>query len=266
VRKALPVFGRTLRESWRGLLGWTVGVVAALGLYLPLFPSIGGNGQMQQIVDSMPPALTGALGFDAIGSGAGYAQATFYGLIGFLLLTIAAASWGANAVAGAEESGRLELDLAHGIGRAQYALESALAIFVRLVWLGIVSGLIVALLNEPAQLDIDPANIVAATAALVGLTMLVGTLALLVGAVSGRKAWATAAGAGIAVVGYAFNAIANQASDAEWLRALSPYSWAFDPPPLSDGPDPLGLVALWGLSAVFIAVSAWALRRRDVLG
>ncbi|GAA3202155.1 ABC transporter permease subunit [Microbacterium terregens] len=262
--RKLPLFRRTLRESWRGLLGWTLGITAALALYLPLYPSIGGNDQLQQIIDGLPPELVSALGYEQIGTGAGYAQATFYGLVGFVLVTIAATSWGASAVAGAEESGRLELDLAHGIGRRSYALQAALALLVRLLWLTAVAGMIVALLNVPSQLKIDPANIVAATAALLGLTLLGGGTALLVGALTGRRSWATAAGAGIAVVGYALNAVANQVPDAQWLRILSPYSWAYHRPPLSDGADALGLAVLWAASAVVIAASAEALQRRDV--
>lgn len=264
--RPLPVFRRALRESWRGLIGWTLGVAAVLMMYLPLFPSIGGNGQMQQIIESLPPELVNALGYDQIGTGAGYAQGTFYGLIGFLLLTIAAIGWGAGAVAGAEESGRLELDLAHGVGRIPYALESAAALLIRLLWLGAFAGVIVLALNDSATLDIEPVRIIDATIVLLGLTMLSGSLALFVGAVTGRRAYGVAAGAGIAVAGYAFNAIANQVEDAEWLRLLSPYSWAYRRPPLSEGMDPVGCLALWGLSAVLVAGAAWALRRRDIAG
>lgn len=266
MRDALPIFRRSLRENWRGTLGWTIGVSAVLFMYLPLFPSIGGNGQMQQIIDSLPPELVGALGYDQIGTGAGYAQGTFYGLIGFLLLTIAATSWGAGAIAGAEESGRLELDLAHGVGRVEYALESAAAILVRLAWLGVFAAAIVALLNDSAQLDIEPIRIVDATVVFVGLTMLAGSAALLVGTLSGRRSWAGAAGAGIAVAGYAFNALANQVDEVEWLRTISPYSWAFHKPPLTEGLDPTGAIALWALSLALITGSAWALHRRDVIG
>lgn len=264
--RAAPVFTRALRESWRGTLGWAIGVLAVLVLYLPLFPSIGGNGQMQQIIDSMPPELVNALGYDQIGTGAGYAQGTFYGLIGFLLLTIAATSWGAGAVAGAEESGRLELDLAHGIGRVRYVIESAGSILVRLVLLGVFAGVVVAALNESSELGIEPERIVDATVVFVGLVLLAGSAALVTGSLTGRRVWGIAAGAGLAVAGYAFNAIANQAEGAEWLRWISPYSWAFHEPPLIDGANPFGAAALWGASVLLIAASAWVLRRRDVVG
>lgn len=266
MRRPLSVFRRALRESWRALLGWTLGIAAALFMYLPLFPSIGGNDQMQQIIDSLPRELVSALGYDQIGTGAGYTQGTFYGLIGFLLVTIAATGSGAGAIAGAEESGALELDLAHGIGRAPYALQSAAAMLVRVIWLGGFAAVVILSLNESASLDIDPPRIIDATVVFVGVTALSGSLALFVGALTGRRSFGVAAGAGIAVVGYAFNAIANQVQDAEWLRVLSTYSWAFHQPPLVDGLDPAGAIALWGFTMVFLAGSALALRERDITG
>jgi ABC-2 type transport system permease protein len=265
VRKPLPVFRRALADSWRSLIGWTVGVASALFMYLPLFPSLGGAG-MEEMIANLPEEMVKALGYEQIGTGAGYAQGTFFGLIGVLLLTIAATSWGSLAIAGAEESGKLELTLAHGVSRTQYALESALAVLVRLVWLGGVATLIVIALDEPTELGIEPANAVAASAALVGLTMLSAAFALAVGALTGRRSIATLAGAGVAVFGYVLSAIANQTEDAEALRAASPFAWAYQNTPLADGPDWAGLGLLWGLAALLVAVSVVALRRRDITG
>jgi ABC-2 type transport system permease protein len=265
VRKRLPVFRRAIADSWRSLLGWTIGVTGVLFMYLPLFPSFGGA-QMAEMIASLPPELVKTLNFDQIATGAGYTQGTFFGLIGFLLLTIAATSWGSAAIAGAEESGSLELTLAHGVGRVQYALESALAVLVRLLWLGTFATVLVIVLNEPSDLGIEPAHVVATSAALVGLTMLSAAFALAVGALTGRGSFATSAGAGVAVLGYVFNAIANQSEDAEPLRAISPYAWAYHNTPLLNGADWGGLGLLWGLAAVLVALSALALRRRDITG
>ncbi|MFJ4998723.1 ABC transporter permease subunit [Microbacterium sp. NPDC088619] len=262
----LPVFRRNLRESWRSLLGWTVGLAAVLFLYLPLYPSIGGNGQMQDIIDALPKQLVETIGYDQISSGAGYTQSTFYGLMGFLLLTIAAVIWGSAAIAGAEESGRAELDLAHGIGRGQYALESALAVLVRLLWLGTFAGIVVWGLNDPSELGLEGWRIVGASAALTGLAFLTASAALLAGAATGRRIWATGVGAGIAVVGYILQALAKQSKDLDWLNALSPYAWVYRQSPLAEGVDPGGLALTWGLAIAFVVGSALALRARDLRG
>ncbi|MGO1920786.1 MAG: ABC transporter permease subunit [Microbacterium sp.] len=259
----LPVFRRSIRESWRSLLGWTLGVAAVLFLYLPLYPSIGASDQMTQLIDSLPDQLIDTLGYNQIASGAGYTEATFYGLIGFLLMAIAAVLWGSS-LAAAEESGRAELDLAHGIGRSQYALETALSVVVRLLWLGVFAGLAVWALNDPAELDLDPVRIIGASAALVGLAFLSAAAALLAGAATGRRIWATVVGAGISVLGYILQALAKQSDDLEWLNAVSPYAWVYRQSPLAEGVDTGGLALTWSVALLLAAASALALRARDL--
>lgn len=262
----LPVFRRSIRESWRGLLGWSIGIAAVLFLYLPLYPSFGASGQLEEVIKTLPSQLIDTLGYDQIASGAGYTQSTFYGLTGFLLLTIAAVLWGSAAIAGAEESGRLELDLAHGIGRAQHAAESALAVLVRLLWLGAFSGALVLAMNEPAELGLRPAHIIGASLALTGLAYLSAAAGLFAGALTGRKAWATGVAAAVAVLGYIFQAVAKQSDDLEWLGALSPFSWVYSQPPLEDGVDLAGLLLTWGIAVALAVASAFALSRRDLRG
>lgn len=262
----LSVFRRSMRESWRSLIGWSIGIAGVMFLYLPLYRSFGASGQLEEIISVLPTELVQTLGYDQIASGPGYAQSTFYGLMGFLLLTIAGVLWGSNAIAGAEESGRLELDLAHGIGRMQYAAESAASVLVRMLWLGAFSSALVFALNDPAGLDIHPPHIIAAGLALTGLTFLSAATGLFVGALTGRKAWATAFAAGVAVLGYAFQAVARQADDVEWLRHLSPYSWVYHQPPLRDGADVGGLLLTWGIAVALATASALALARRDLRG
>ncbi|CAH0123372.1 ABC transporter permease subunit [Microbacterium sp. Bi121] len=261
----LPVFRRSIRESWRSVLGWTIGIAAVLSLYLPLYPSLGGSDQLQGLIDAMPKQLVETLGYDQIASGAGYTESTFYGLMGFLLLTITAVLWG-SALAASEESGRAELDLAHGIGRSQYALETALSVLVRLLWLGAFAGLVIWAMNGPAELELEPVRIIGASAALTGLAFLTAAAALLAGAATGRRAWATGIGAGIAVLGYILHALTKQSDDLEWLNAVSPYSWVFGQSPLADGVDLGGLALTWGVGLVLAAASALALRGRDLRG
>lgn len=262
--RGLPLFRRALADSWRSLIGWSLGILAALALYLPLFPSIAGSNQLGEVLKTLPEELVETLGYQDIATGAGYTQATFFGLIGFLLVTIAGVAWGSAAIAGAEESGSLELTLAHAVSRVRLVLERTVAILVRLVWLSALGVATVLVLNEPAQLHIEPENALAGGAALAGLTLLSAATALAAGAITGRRAVALGAGAGIAILGYAFNAIAKQSEQLEWLHALSPYHWAYGTEPLSNGWDWGGLALLYGLSALLVAVAAFALNARDV--
>lgn len=260
---AFAVFRRALADSWRGLIGWGLGLTAVVGMYLPLYPSIGGNPEFVSIIESMPPELVAALNFDQITSGAGYTLGTVYGLLGFVLLTIAAAGWGANAIAGDEERGTLELTLAHGVSRHRVVLERLAAMVVKLVALVAWVTVLVTALNEPSGLGLSLDGIIAGGLALLGTALVTATVGLLAGALTGRRAIAVGAGAGVAVMGYAFNALGNQSTELEWLHAISPYHWAFGINPLENGIDP----SVWLLYAVAVAaslVAVLAFQRRDV--
>jgi ABC-2 type transport system permease protein len=259
----LPLFRRALADGWRSLVAWSLGVLAVLLLYLPLFPAIGGSADMRQLLDNLPDELVETIGYNQISTGAGYTQSTFYGLMGFLLLTIAATAWGTAAIAGDEETGSLELTLAHDVSRTQVLLERAAAVAVRLAWLCLLSVIVVLALNDSAQLEIEPVHAFAAAAALFGLTFHLGMWALAVGALTGRRSFATAAGAGVAVIGYAFNAVANQNDDLEVLHAWSPYHWAFGGSPLSSGAGWM-LWLNYGVAAVLLIVAVFAFNRRDL--
>ena len=263
MNRFLPLFRRNLADTWRGVAGWTGGILVALFLYLPLYPSFGGNGQLQEIVDSMPPELVQTLGYDQIGSGPGYAQATFFGLIGFVLLTIAAVGWGTGAIANDEENGQLELALAHGVTRGQLYAERSAAVLVKVLWFTVVSVVVVLALNEPSELEIEVGPLIATATAFFGLISLSAMAAIAVGGMTGRRSWALGAGAGVAVYGYAVNALGNQSEDLAWLHDWSPYSWAYAEDPLVNGwVGPIWL--LFVVSALLLLVGWLAFRRRDV--
>lgn len=262
--RPLPLFTKALADSWRSTLAWAIGLAAATMLYLPIYPSIGGSAQMQDMINALPPEMTKALNYDQIATGPGYTQATLFGLIGFLLMSLASVGWGAAAVAGDEESGLLELTLAHSVTRVQVVLERALAMTVRTVVLSTLVWVLVLALNGPSKLDINPGNLGGAVVLFAGLALLSGTAALFAGALTGRKTYAVAAGAAVAVLGYVFNALGRQSPDVEWLLSLSPYHWAYGNSPVSNGADWGAAWGLLGISAALVVLAATALHRRDV--
>lgn len=261
----LPVFRRWLSEGWRGLIGWSAGLAAVVFLYLPLYPAMK-SPELIGLMDSLPPELVRTIGYENITTGAGYAQATFFGLTGFFLITIASITWGGAFTGGAEASGRLELTLAHGVGRVQYALESALALLAKMLVLGVVAWLLIWAMNGPGELELDAGNLVAVTTAWIGLGLFSGTAGFAAGALTGRRSWGVGVGAGVAVAGYVMQAVANNSEDLDWLRVLSPFHWAYGEAPLTNGFDWPGLVLLWGGSALLVAIGTAALARRDILG
>lgn len=264
-RTLLPLTRRNLADSWRGLLGWTAGVTGAIFLYVPLYSSFSGeNAGFDDIIASLPEGLASTLGFEDLSSGAGYVQATYLGLIGFVLFTIAATLWSSAAIAGDEESGSLELTLAHGVSRVQVMAERSLGVILRLVWLATVSALLILALNDSSGIELEPINVIGGCLTLLALGVLAASFGLAVGAITGRRAYASAAAAGISLLGYVLNSLGNQSADVEWLHTLSPYHWAFGNSPLSNGADAGSLGLLFGISALALAIGGFVFTRRDV--
>lgn len=262
----LPLLRKALGDARLSTLVWAVAMLAVMGLYLPLFPAIGGNDQMQQMMKALPPELVNALNYGQIATGTGYTQATVFGLLGFLLMTIMAVSAGAGAIGGDEESGLLELTIAHGVTRSQVVLERAAALVIRVALLHAFVLLVLLVLKGPSELGFDAAHAAAGVLMFALLVLLNGSVALLGGAVGGRKVHGIAAGSGAAVLGYAFNALGNQNPGLEWMHALSPYYWAYGNPPLINGVDAPAAALLVGISAACMALAVAGLHRRDIHG
>ncbi|MDO9590027.1 MAG: ABC transporter permease subunit [Microcella sp.] len=261
--RPLPLLRRHLADTWHGVIGWALGLAAVVGLYLPLYATFGTNPEFLAMIESLPAELVAALNYGQITTGAGYTQGTIHGLIGFVLVTIAAVGWGSSIIAGDEERGTLEIVLAHGVGRTQLVLERFTAIAIKLVALAVLLGLMVLGLNEPAELGLSLEGITAGSVALLGLGLLTAAVGTAAGALVGRRMIATGTAAGVAVLGYALNALGNQNPDLEWMHALSPYFWAYGAEPLAEGFDPL-MGLLYAVSAVALVIAVVAFRRRDV--
>lgn len=260
---ALPVFVQDLHEGARSLLGWAIGLVVVMMVYLPFYELMGGS-EIQDLLDVLPPALVETIGYEQMASGPGYVQAAILGLLGFVLGTIAAVGWGARAIAGDEETGTLELTLAHRVSRERLVLERALGILVRLAALGVVVAVVLLVAAGPFGLELDAGNVLAAVTAFVLLLLTTAMAALAAGAVVGRRAVALAAGAGLAVAGYVGDAVGGQVDSWGWLQDISPFAWAYGRDPISEGWDLGGLGLLLALSAVLLGVAVLAFRRRDI--
>ncbi len=259
----MKLFSRELKVNRGGLLGWCIGVAAAVALYVPLYPSVGGTQNMNTYLQMFSPQLASLFGLDLMSTGAGYVQTTYFGMMGYLLLAIAAISWGNRSLAGAEESGALELTLAHAVTRWQVILELTLALIVRLALLSAVGFVLVLALDGPASLGINPLNLLAVTVALFLVSCLIGIATICGGALSGRTAVATGLGTAVAVAGYVLHAVSDLA-ELPMLGSLSPYRWAFGEQPILQGFDLSGTLLLLAAMTVLVVLGGVRFARRDI--
>lgn len=119
-------------------------------------------------------------------------------------------------------------------------------------------------INSPVELDLPVTHLAAISINLALLGGLFGTLALLVGAIVGRRSIVIGATTVVAVVAFLMNGLAPQVEAIAWLQNVSPFHGFAGIATLRDGAD-LGLTGLLVASiTVFVLASVWAFSRRDV--
>lgn len=263
-RGTFPVLRWVLRVQRRALLGWGVALGLVTALYVSFWPAMGDTAEMQALVDSMPEALVTAMGYDAIGSPAGYLESTVYALLGPILMLVFALGLGARLIAGDEEVGALELEATGPVGRLRLLMERYTALVLGVVWLGTVTGVVSITLAGALGMDIGTGPVIGATIGLVLLVLALGSVTFAVGAATGRRALALAVGATVAVLGYVADALAPLLDDGAWLERLSPFSWYLGNDPLNEGLGLAGAAALAALALVSLGAAVLAYDRRDL--
>ncbi|MGX6607039.1 ABC transporter permease subunit [Micromonosporaceae bacterium Da 78-11] len=237
------VLTKTLSDDRRVLTGWTIGATLAAVAYASFYPQIPG-GQMTEAVAGYPEAVAGypeamreAFRLDDLNSAAGYLGSSVFGLVLPLIAMFYGAATGARAVAGDEESGRLDLILAHPISRTHLvpqrfaALSAGACVIAGTIFLGMLA------IRSSAQLtDVTVAEFAAQCLNLALLAIVFGAIAIAIGigAATGKRAVVFTVTAVIGVIAYALHSFAGQLS-IDGSKLLSPFHYYIGGEPLKNG-------------------------------
>jgi ABC-2 type transport system permease protein len=255
---------KALRDGRRGLIGWTVAIGAVAMLYAAYYPAVR-TPAMAKALDAYPDALKKAFNMTDMTSAAGYLGSTVFGLLVPVLLAVYTIVAGSRTVAGDEESGTLDLVLAHPVSRTRLLLSRLGALATGVVVISAVVLVLVAAISGPAKLSSLGSGHLAAMAVHVALFgICIGALTLAVGAATGRRSAAVGAGTVVAVLGYFANNLGPQVAALAWTQRLSPFHYLLAGQPLVNGLNPADCLALLGAAAVFAALGLTAFTRRDL--
>ena len=258
------VFGKTIWDERRGILGWSIGLAAVGVGYAAFYPTLN-SPEMVEFMEAYPQEIMDAMGITDLTSPEGYLDGTTYGLLGPVLMLLFGAGFGSRAIAGEEESGRLDALLAHPVTRWGVVLQRAAAMLVALTVAGLVLLVGMLAIAEPAEFaEIGFANLAAATAQLVLLGFFFGSLALAVGAVTGSRGLALAVVAIVAVLTYFANTLGPSIDAVAWSQDLSPFYYYRGGEPLRNGFQVADSLVLLGASVVLVALGILGFERRDV--
>jgi ABC-2 type transport system permease protein len=257
------IWTKTLWDQRRTLLGWAVGFALVSLVYGGFYP-FASTPEYAELIESMPAGLADAFGWDEIASPHGYLGSTVYGILGPVLAIVMGIGLGSRAIAGSEEDGNLELLITHPVTRTGIVLQKVAALALTMLGAGIVVFLAIIAIRGPIDLELAMWNIAVASLNLALMGLFFASVAVLVGALTGRKGITVGTTAGLAVFAFLANGLAPQVDALAWLQKISPFFWANGTTALRDGFDPLMTLLLAGTSAVAIAAAAFTFDRRDV--
>jgi ABC-2 type transport system permease protein len=247
------------------ILGWGLGV-AALGLLIVGFYDVFGERQsdFMKMIESYPPEFLAFFGTDVTGL---LTPGGYLGMYGFSFLPIIlgffAVLAGSSLIAGDEERGRLDLVIAHPVGRTAFffgrllAFLGATAGILLLGWLGF------CVMLGGSSLEVTWGEMALPFISLLAQTLIFGTMALLLSQFLPAKNLATILSGLVLVVGYVLSSMASLNESLETVAKVFPYTYFQGSEAFTDF-NLAWLFALLGVSALMALISWWRFVQRDI--
>lgn len=258
------VFERTLQEHRRSVFVWSASLFLLAVTMAALYPTVRDNPQLATLHETYPKALRSLFGITDLTTGVGFMRAELFSLIAPLLLIVSAVLWGGDLIAGEEDRGTIDILLANPVSRVRVLVEkwAALAAGVTVIGAALAVGLAISI--PAVDLHITAEGVAASTVSVVVLGLLFGSLALAVGAATGRRGLARGFAAVGAVAAYLVSSLADLIGWLKAVRPISPWYHTLGTDPLANGFEPLHLLVPIALIVVVMIGGAHALNRRDL--
>lgn len=258
------LFSKTVSDH-QGLLITVVYIMAIMGLMMgPLYGFI--PEEAYEAFDQFPDALLAMIGGGNMGTPAGFFQAEIFSITAPIALAVLTVVLGARAMAGEEKNHTMGLLLANPIPRSRIVIEKAAVMVLyagiaavvtfAATWIGVLLG----------GLELPVGNLIAASVLVWLLSLVLGGVALAVGAFTGRTAIASYAASGLGLVWYFLWSFGSLSESTERLAGLSVFHYYLGGDPLNNGMDWGGAAVLVAAFLILVAGSVWAFERRDLRG
>jgi ABC-2 type transport system permease protein len=255
-----PTTRITLRLRLASTAYAAVGLIAVMVAVGALFPAVGHSiGKLD-----VPTSVANLLGGADYGTITGWFRSEIAIIYGPLVIAALAITGASAATAGEEEDGVLALVLAHPVGRSRLvgAKAIAIALVVLLVASAVWIGLIVGVAVGGGGITLSHITALAVQLAFFGLAT--GSVALALGAGTGRRSLANGGAAAVAVVGWLVNSFVPLVHALSWLKYLSLFYYYAGHDPLARGVGISGLVVLGLVTFALTAAAVLGFDRRDL--
>ncbi len=252
----------TVRTQLRSVIIWG----AALGLYsaamVASFTAIeGGAAQLNQLMEAYPKGMLEAFGITDLGDPANYLSSQFLGLAPLALSFFPILAL-ANAIAGAEERGTIDVLLGNPLPRWQLVAGNFLATALSLLGICAIVGLLTWGTATLVDVDLRWREIANGVLNLWPITLVFGSLALLCSSLFHRRALAISIPAFLLFGMYLIDAIGRASQDLEDWRPVSAFYYYGSA--IENGIDWTYFASITLIALALVLLAALTFQRRDI--
>lgn len=254
-----------LKKRATAVIGWGVGIGAYLALILSVSPELA---PMFGDIDlaSIPIYQMFGLTENNMMSIAGLV-AVYVSFIG-VTIAVYGVITGANALAGEEDDGTLEVLMALPLARWQIVMAKTIAIAIAIFAVLVIAFLGYLFVFPAVEAEIGGEfglyELFLSTVEAWPLTFMFAMFALFLGAYLPRRSQAMAVSLGVLLGSYLFNNLAQQAGPLKELRQFLPFYYSVGGEVLSKGLDLEKMALLTGVGLVFLVLALLSFQRRNV--
>lgn len=250
-----------LHDRRRSLLAWGLPLGVMSAFVVAIYPSV--EGALSKAIEQYPTGLKEAFGIGQLTNVDQYLQAEMLSLIVPLAVGYLAVRAVASGIAGAAESGRLDVLLSAPVSRTRICAAGFLATAVEVAAVLALTGVLAGLGSVLAGAGLRAGPALAGFANVWPLALLAAGLGILVCGLSLRTAVVTGSVAGVLVAMYVLDLIGKLDTSLDWVRYASAFKYYGNA--IEHGIDPLAFVGTTLVAACLAALGALLLERRDIV-
>lgn len=249
-----------LHDRRRSVLAWGIPIGLMSAFIVAIFPSV--EDSISQVVSEYPEGLKEAFGIGELANVEQYLHAEMLSLIVPLALGYLAVRAVASGLAGAAESGRLDVLLSAPVSRHRICAAGFLATAIELAAVLALSWALTMLGSLAAGAGLAAGPAAAGYAGVWPLALLFAGLGIVACALSLRTAVVTGAVAGVLVAMYVVDLIGKLDPGLDWLRYASVFRYYGNA--IEDGIEPLAFLGVTAVAMALGLAGALLFERRDV--
>ncbi len=249
-----------LSDRRRSLLAWGLPLGAMSAFIVAIFPSV--EDSISRAVENYPAGLKEAFGIGQLTNVGQYLHAEMLSLIVPLALGYLAVRAVAGGLAGAAETGRLDVLLSAPVSRRRLCAAGFLATAVELAAVLAIAGLLTGLGSLLAGAGLEAGPAAAGFANVWPLALLFAGLGVVACAFSLRTSVVTGAIAGVLVAMYVVDLVGKLDPGLDRLRYASVFKYYGNA--IEDGIEPFAFCGVTAAAVALAALGAWLFDRRDI--